>query len=149
MKTLNDLLNNYILVCAVIAYVIAQLLKFIICIVQERRIDIGLLIAAGGMPSSHSSTVCALCVASLKTYGAGSPYFAITFVLAGIVMYDAAGVRRAAGDQAKLINLLVAELWAGKTEYVQKRLKEIIGHTPIQVFGGAVLGVIVPLVYNV
>lgn len=148
MNTIKDLFNNYILICAVIAYVTAQLLKFIICIIKERRLDIGLLIASGGMPSSHSSTVCALCVSSARLYGIGSPYFAITLVLAGIVMYDAAGVRRAAGEQAKLINRLVAEIWEGKTDYVHKSLKELIGHTPLQVIGGAVLGAVIPFIYT-
>ena len=148
INAVKEFFNNYILICAIIAYVTAQLLKFAICIVRERRFDIGLLIASGGMPSSHSSTVCALCVASARMYGLSSPYFAVSFVLAAIVMYDAAGVRRAAGEQAKLINRLVAELWEGKTDYVQKSLKELIGHTPLQVIGGAVLGIAVPFLYR-
>jgi Uncharacterized protein conserved in bacteria len=147
MNIVNGILGNYMLICAVIAYVAAQVLKFLIGIIKERRFSIGLLIASGGMPSSHSSTVCALCVAAVKLHGVDSPYFAITLVLAAIVMYDAAGVRRAAGEQAKLINRIVADVWEGKTEYVQKNLKELIGHTPLQVLGGAVLGVAIPFIY--
>ena len=105
--------------------------------------------SSGGMPSSHSSTVCALVVASARVCGTNSVEFALAFILAFIVMYDAAGVRRAAGEQAKVLNRIAKELSEGDTRYLDKNLKELIGHTPLQVFMGALLGVVIPLIIPV
>jgi acid phosphatase family membrane protein YuiD len=137
MNVIREFFGNYTVVCALIAYFSAQILKILIALIRERRFDIGKLIASGGMPSSHSSTVVATMVAIAKTEGIGS----------SIVMYDAAGVRRAAGEQAKLINRMVDELLEGNTEFAQKNLKELIGHTPLQVAAGAALGFVVPFLY--
>ena len=97
------------------------------------------------MPSSHSSTVTALCVAVGLTDGFQSSVFAVSFILALVVMYDAAGVRRAAGQQAKILNKIVED-W-GKTNYrdTEKKLKELLGHTPVEVFAGALLGIAIAL----
>jgi acid phosphatase family membrane protein YuiD len=147
MNVIREFFGNYTVVCALIAYFSAQILKILIALIRERRFDIGKLIASGGMPSSHSSTVVATMVAIAKTEGIGSSLFALSFVIAAIVMYDAAGVRRAAGEQAKLINRMVDELLEGNTEFAQKNLKELIGHTPLQVAAGAALGFVVPFLY--
>ena len=100
----------------------------------------------GGMPSSHSSSVCALCIASAIGEGVASPIFAVTLVLSGVVMIDASGVRYETGKQAAIINKITKELFAGNANEVNTGLKELIGHTPFQVFMGALLGIVVAVV---
>lgn len=137
------------LVCAVLSYLIAQVLKVIINLLKERTFDPAIIISSGGMPSSHSSTVAALCISALRQFGVASPMFAVTFVLASVVMYDAAGVRRAAGEQAKVLNRLLQDFVSGDPVLAGASLKELIGHTPFQVVMGMLLGItiacIVPL----
>ena len=136
---LQDLFNNYVLWVALTAWLTAQLLKVLFYAIKYRTLNLERLVGAGGMPSSHTSTVCGLATAIAKMYGLSSPYFAISLVLAAIVMYDATGVRRAAGEQARVLNRLLLERdKAG----AQKALKEFLGHTPLEVLGGAVLGVL-------
>jgi len=138
---LAALLRNQVFMSAIAAWTVAQLTKL------GRDLWRGdfrweRLTGAGGMPSSHSAMVVATTVASGITVGFDSPFFAISFVLSGIVMYDAAGVRRHAGRHARAINRIVQEL---KTEHPLKniRLKELIGHSPLEVLAGAVQGLIV------
>ncbi len=125
-------LQNYPLVSAVSAWCLAQVLKLFTG-VHSRGSFRQALGAAGGMPSSHSATVCALCTATGIREGVSSTPFALAFVLAMIVMYDAAGVRRAVGEHAKRLNRLDSEAAAP--------LKELVGHTPVQVGAGAALGI--------
>lgn len=146
MDFLTELFSNHMFVCALCSYFTAQLLKIMIKLIQERRLDITLLFASGGMPSSHASTVAALAFSALRLYGPGSPIFAICFVLASIVMYDAAGVRRAAGEHAKILNRLLMDMTSGDPELAEKGLKELIGHTPFQVLIGALLGIAIPYI---
>ena len=146
MEFFISLLSNHMLLCAVVSYFLAQIIKILLCIVREHRLDLKLMFASGGMPSSHASTVTALCISSGRNYGIGSPFFAITFVLASVVMYDAAGVRRAAGEHAKVLNRLLADLTSGDPAVAEASLKELIGHTPFQVLMGAVLGAIIAFV---
>lgn len=143
----KDLMNNYVLWVAVIAWLSAQLLKVLFYGIKHRTFSLERLMGAGGMPSSHTSTVTSLAVAIARVYGLGSPLFAIALVLAGIVMYDASGVRRAAGEQAKVLNRLLFEQHG--PDETQKMLKELLGHTPLEVFGGAVLGVVLALIIPV
>jgi acid phosphatase family membrane protein YuiD len=144
-----DILNNNPLICAALAWVSAQLMKFIIVNIRERRINLLVLIQSGGMPSSHSATVCSLATAIGFQVGFGSPEFAIAAILAFIVMYDAAGVRRAAGEQARRINILTQDYLSDFEEDMQAQLKELLGHTPPEVFGGAILGILIPtILYN-
>ena len=144
-----DIVKNTPLICAGLAWVSAQLIKFIIVNIRERRLNLLVLIQSGGMPSSHSATVCALATAIGFQIGFGSPEFAIAAILAFIVMYDAAGVRRAAGEQAKRINMLTQDYLDDFEEDMQAQLKELLGHTPPEVFGGAVLGILIPaIIYN-
>lgn len=149
MEYIKELFSNYMLVCAMISYFAAQILKVLIHLVHEKKLDLALIVSSGGMPSSHSSTVGSLCIAALRLYGPGSPYFAITFVLASIVMYDAAGVRRATGEHAKILNRLLADMTSGDPALAEKSLKELIGHTPVQVVMGAVLGIVIPFLVPV
>lgn len=135
---LFSLLRNQVFMSAVAAWTVAQLTKLLRDLLRgdfrwER------ITGAGGMPSAHSAMVVATTVSSGLTAGFDSPFFAISFVLSGIVMYDAAGVRRHAGRHARAINRIVQEL---KTEHPLKtiRLKELIGHSPMEVLVGALQG---------
>ncbi|MBQ8175359.1 MAG: divergent PAP2 family protein [Clostridia bacterium] len=147
MEIFKDLLRNDMLICAVVAYFIAQFFKILTTLYKEKKLDMQRLWGSGGMPSSHASTVAALTFRCAKVCGVASPAFAICFIFASVVMYDATGVRRAAGEQAKLLNQIVADLFSGKPEYTEKALKELIGHTPLQVVMGALLGIVIGLFF--
>ena len=132
--------ENRILNVAIIACLIAQILKVIITLIVEKKFKIGKLFENGGMPSSHSALVVALTTAIGRVCGVSSPYFAISAVFALVVMFDAAGVRRAAGEQAKILNYMM-ENWRETTpEIFGQKLRELLGHTPKQVIIGALLG---------
>ncbi len=136
--------GNLILVLAVCAWAAAQVAKVVMTLVVERRWDWRHILSSGGMPSSHSATVCAMATAVARLYGLGSPLFAIAAVLAVVVMYDAFNVRRETGEQAKVLNYMMDHWDQRKPEDLfGKDLKELIGHTPFQVLMGAALGVAV------
>ena len=121
-----------------------QLFKFIYDLVKSKKFNFKRLMQAGGMPSSHSGVVISLTTMIGKNVGINSPLFAVALIFSFIVMYDAAGVRRAAGKQAKLLNQIVET--PGLTSLqVSERLVEVLGHTPVQVIVGAAIGVIVGL----
>lgn len=137
-----SLLANGPLVAAVLASVVSQIVKLLLVLATERRWAPERLLETGGMPSAHSASVAALATALGVQYGWGHPYFAIAAVFGSIVMYDATGIRRAAGQQAALINDLVDELGHLFDEGFQpKALKTLLGHTYPQVLVGALLGV--------
>lgn len=142
---MKALFTNAVLIYGALAWFTAQILKVILTYIRERRLKLGLFWSAGGMPSSHSAFVCAISVAIALQEGMGSPLFALAVGIAVIVMYDAAGVRRAAGHQATVLNKIIEELFQGHP-MSEEELKEILGHTPTQVFFGAVLGVIMTLI---
>lgn len=146
MKILNDIASNMPLVSAFVAYLAAQLIKFFFEIIQNKKINFSKFVSSGGMPSSHSSSVCALTTAIGMLNGITSHIFAVSFVFSIVVMYDAMGVRRETGKQAEIINKLIADILDYKPQYFQQNLKELIGHTPFQVLCGAILGVITPIV---
>ncbi len=139
--------KNIVLMTAITAWFLAQILKTITSFWKQREFKAERLVGAGGMPSSHTSLVVSLAAAVALRDGLESPLFAVATVLAGIVMYDAAGVRRAAGKQAKVLNKLVREM---RVEHTVKdsRLKELLGHTPLEVLAGALLGVTVAYVFS-
>ncbi len=144
MNYWNDLIHNYILLSAAISWFTAQVIKTIIDFLMNKRLKLERLVGSGGMPSCHSATVCALSVASALEYGLGSPVFALSAILAIIVMYDARGVRRETGTQAVIINQIMDYFGSehpGKIEFTQENLKELIGHTPLQVLIGGLLGI--------
>src|SRR5437870_7893889 len=141
MKTLFD---NRILVASFIARAIAQLSKTIYELIRYRKLSLSRLVSAGGMPSSHSALVTSLATATGRVAGIDSAAFAISLVLAAIVMYDAAGVRRAVSIQARILNQMIDEAFQGHP-IAEKRLRELIGHTPIQVFVGALIGIVIGL----
>lgn len=143
MHTFDAFLSNYPLLVAGAAWAIAQVLKVFTNLFQTRSFNIRMLVSNGGMPSSHASTVCALMTAFAVRDGFGSPAFAISLVVAAIVMRDASGVRWETGEQAKLINKMMQEIFSGEPEAIDTGLKELVGHTPFQVFVGAILGIAV------
>lgn len=153
MKSFISNNYNYILFSGIIAWFSAQTLKTIINFIITRKFNAERLIGAGGMPSSHSALVCSATVASSRQLGLASPEFAMFFIISIIVMYDAMGVRRAAGLHAKEINKMNrlieenAEIFEDDSEIENKskELKEFLGHTPFQVLGGALLGILIAL----
>lgn len=138
---MNDFFANRILQAVFLPWFIAQVSKPIIEYIRKRKLNLRLLTTAGGMPSSHSALVCALATAIGIKEGLSSTIFALAFALAVIVMYDAAGVRRAAMMQARILNQIVDELFQGHP-ISETRLRELLGHTPVEVVVGAVLGVV-------
>lgn len=136
-----ELLSNQVLWVALAASAIAQILKLVIDIARHRKLNFRVLVETGGMPSSHSALVAALATGVGQTKGWNSIEFAIALIFAFIVMYDAAGVRQAAGKQARILNQIVEEFFQEDHELAESRLKELLGHTPIQVIAGSALGV--------
>ncbi|MBE6546417.1 MAG: divergent PAP2 family protein [Ruminococcaceae bacterium] len=148
MEYIKDFFLNYVLISAVLGWFIAQFLKIFTSWGSTKKIHIKNMLANGGMPSSHSSTVLALTTACAVQEGLSSPYFAICAVVSMIVMNDAFGVRYETGEQAKIINRITKELFSGKPEEINTGLKELVGHTPFQVLMGALLGIVVALGYG-
>lgn len=147
---MSGLLANQPLLVAVAATVFAQLLKLVIVVLTERRWAFARLLETGGMPSSHSAAVSALAVSMGLQYGWESPQFAIAAVFGSIVMYDATGIRRAAGLQAELINELVSELGHLFDEgFKPQALRTLLGHTYPQVIVGAILGIVVAVAFGI
>lgn len=165
MGLLQILTSNYLINVAFVAWCSAQIIKTLLYYVLTKEWNLERLMGAGGMPSSHSALVCSLCIAMARSTGFDSPEFALSMAFAGIVMYDAMGVRRAAGEQAKLLNQLVitfrkreGEDFAkveppkrrlrGRLKLKEKdrQLKEFLGHTPFEVLGGALLGILVAMI---
>ncbi len=145
MQFFDDLFSNTIFVSAALGWLIAQILKTIIHTCFTKEFVAERLVGSGGMPSSHSSTVCALATSTYFHYGAAGYEFAISLILAIIVMYDAMGVRRETGIQARVLNDIVEAFAAmGRSELsAHDKLKEFVGHTPLQVLAGAILGILI------
>ncbi len=139
MEILKEIIMNNPLRAAVIAWIVAQGLKVLISIFEKGKFDATRLYGAGGMPSSHTGFVVALCINIGKVYGFDTGLFAVSAGVAAVVMYDAVGIRRAAGNQAAAINKLFSH--HGLT--LERQLKELLGHTPLQVVAGAILGIII------
>ncbi len=172
MENLHQLTRNYILTCAILSWIIAQIIKTVLTLITTKRFEVERLTGAGGMPSAHSALVCSMTLAVARKEGFGSSLFAIAIMFAAVVMYDAMGVRRAAGEQAKVLNKIVvifkpndnkaaidsqhskekirAKRDKGKILKLDdmqfKKLKEYLGHTPLEVLAGALLGIILAMV---
>ncbi len=146
---------NFPLEVAVISMMLAQLIKLPILYILEKRWEPAIIFSTGGMPSSHSAFVTALVLGVGLTEGVTGPYFAISFVLAGVVIHDAIGVRREAGRHATVLNqmkeeydVLVKELFSGEDRddlVVETKLKELLGHEPVEAATGTLLGAIIAL----
>lgn len=148
MNSFNQIFSNGILGVSLLACFLAQVLKILFYYLQEKKIDVTRMIGSGGMPSSHSSFVCALSTCIGIENGFNSGIFAMSLVFSLIVMYDASGVRKSVGEQAKIINVIVKKIENHENNF-EKELKEFIGHTKIEVFGGAILGIIVAILFNI
>lgn len=146
MNFWKSLIDNFPLVCAGIAWFTAQILKVFTGVFKMREFSMtALLFGNGGMPSSHSASVCALAVSCALAYGMSSGYFAIASLFAIIVMGDAAGVRAETGKQSKVLNRIMRDLFSAEhAGEVNQNLKELVGHTPLQVVMGALLGFVLP-----
>ncbi|MFC1511374.1 divergent PAP2 family protein [Candidatus Margulisiibacteriota bacterium] len=142
---INQFLSNFVLMAVVISWFLAQSLKVIIYRFQEEHWNFWHFFEAGGMPSAHSASVTSLTLSVALSLGLQSPLFVICLVFALIVMYDATGVRRAAGKQAEILNKIVDDIYSTGKVRVEK-LKEILGHDPIEVVGGASLALVVTLI---
>ena len=142
MQVLKDFIHNYLLISAIVSWLVAQICKVFTGIFHERQFSIiSLLTGTGGMPSSHAACGTALAVSSGMCYGLASAPFAISAILAMVVMRDASGVRREAGKQAQVLNRIIQEMFTtNDEEKFHADLKELLGHTPLQVFVGALLG---------
>ncbi|XP_026407495.1 uncharacterized protein LOC113302767 [Papaver somniferum] len=141
-----SIFTNLALISAIIAFSIAQLIKFFLIRYQESRWDVKQLIGSGGMPSSHSATVTALAVAVGFEDGFGGTSFATAMIFACVVMHDALGVRLHAGRQAEVLNQIVFQLPADHPLSEARPLRELIGHTPVQVLAGLILGLVTSVI---
>ncbi len=139
------LLSNPYFVVPLIAWAIAQASKGIWDSVLTHRFSVRRLATAGGMPSSHSALVVSLTTIIGRLQGVQTPLFALALILSAVVMYDATGVRRAAGQQAMILNRLIDDLFIAHQGLQQERLRELLGHTPIEVIAGALLGIVIGL----
>lgn len=146
MAGFNSVIDNHILIDSLTAWAVAQVMKVITVFVVDHKLDFRRLVGSGGMPSSHSALVMALTISVGKYTGFDSSQFAICLVFAFVVMYDAAGVRRAAGKQAKVLNEILKDMWdTGKVK--DEKLKELLGHTPVEVIAGAIVGTIIAIIF--
>ena len=147
----NILLVNQILTASLLSWFVAQVLKTIINFILLGKFQLERMWGDGGMPSAHSATVCAMAIVTGRSAGVSSPIFAVACVVAIITMHDAMGVRRETGEQAKVLNKML-EQWIEVTEknnpFLQNmHLKEMVGHTPLQVMAGFALGILVGFLY--
>jgi len=145
MNFLNELLANRVLIAGIAGWATAQVLKTIIYAILNKEVSFERLFGDGGMPSGHSATVSAMAMMSFLNYGVGSFEFAVSTMLAIIVMHDAMGVRLETGKQAKIINEMIELLSERNYEmaFSEERLKEFVGHTPLQVAAGCILGLFI------
>ena len=142
-----EIYHNKYLWLPLLTWFFIQAFKVIWDLVETKKFNFKRILGAGGMPSSHSAVVMCLAIMIGKQFGFDSPYFALSMVFAFIVMYDAAGVRRAAGKQATLLNKIVNTPGLTGLE-VQEKLVEVLGHTPTQVFVGALIGILVGAIFG-
>lgn len=140
------LTTNPVVDCGLLAWFLAQLTKVLLGLIFIRKLDFRRFVASGGMPSSHSALVVACTTSIGKLYGTSGPAFAVSVVLSAVVMYDACNVRRSAGDTVRVVNLMLEHVERLTAEEFAENLKEVMGHTPLQVLVGAILGLIVGLI---
>jgi uncharacterized protein len=141
---MGNILDNNVLICCMIAWFLAQILKIPIDLWRTQKIHWGIFFSAGGMPSSHSAMMTATTLGIGLFHGFNDPLFGLAVAISMIVLYDATGVRRQAGMQAQKINRIIEELLQGHP-ISEKQLKEVLGHTPIEVGGGVILGIAIAL----
>jgi len=146
LKPHFDIFFNPVVVVPIVAWLIAQVTKVVLDLKKMGKIDVRRFVGSGGMPSSHTAFVTALTTVVGIKCGWSSPELGIAFAITAVVMYDATGVRRAAGRQAQVLNKIIEESQInGKLAHLDVKLKELIGHTPFEVLVGAVIGVSIAL----
>ena len=143
MNVIRDFFSNRVVLAAFAAWAIAQGIKVILTLIITKKFDMSRLVGSGGMPSSHSALVCAMVTSIGYAEGFSSSVFALGACFAAIVMYDAAGVGRSTGKNAAVLNHLLDGLAGNGFVFDEERLKELVGHTPVQVVAGALLGILV------
>ena len=137
-----DLITNWVLIIPLCAWMVAQLVKLLVALSRGKGLDLSFFVSSGGMPSAHSAMVCALATAIAMKDGFGSAYFAIAVILALVVTYDAAGVRQSVGQQSVVLNRIILELKRKEPMVkIEAGLRELMGHTPFEVYIGAALGI--------
>ena len=156
MALIEDFFQNRVLFAATLAWLLAQVSKVVLTFILSKKFKPERLWGAGGMPSAHSAMVCALTVSMARFYTINSPVFALAVMFAFVTMYDAMGVRREAGEHAKLLNKYLNQLETQNAdingdgvpdrEVDEIDLKEFIGHTPLEVLGGVLLGILVGII---
>jgi len=142
-----EVLQNHILIVSLVSWIIAQTLKLVVVLLQERKFDLWRLVSAGGMPSSHSALVSSLATEIGIKDGVQSSIFALGVVFAAVVMYDAAGIRQAVSIQARILNKILDDYFA-RQQWNEERLRELLGHTRIEVFVGAMLGILIAFLWQ-
>ena len=146
MNTFEEFITNKYIYVPILLWIGIQTFKLVYDLVTTKKFNFKRILGAGGMPSSHSAVVISITTLIGKYQGVGSPIFALSLIVALVVMYDACGVRRAAGKQARLLNKIIETPGLTRVQ-VTERLQEVLGHTPIQVFVGALIGIIAGLIF--
>ena len=131
--------------CAVISWIVAQFIKVLITLWLDKRLDWRRCFGMGGMPSSHTAFVFSLMMAVAFKDGVASSTFAVAFALAAVVIYDAMGVRRETGRQSVVLNQIITEMLVEGKPITEQQLKELVGHSPLEVLGGLIVGIVVTL----
>ncbi len=149
MNSILGIFSNRILLTAILSWFIAQTIKVIHTLIKDKRIDFTRMFGSGGMPSSHASFTVSLAVAIGIEMGFTGFEFALAAAFSVVVMYDATGVRRSAGEQAAILNRIVEQFGKETLEDTGRKLKELLGHTPIQVFAGAILGIFIAIIRHI
>ncbi len=145
MEYVRQFLDNRIFFVVLFAWIFSCVLKGFLVWVKDKKLDMTRFMGPGGMPSSHSTIVTSLATCIGIKMGFDSPVFVVCCAFALVVMYDASGVRRAAGQQAKMINMIIDAWEESDPLEKQIRLKELLGHTPLEVFAGALLGIVIAI----
>lgn len=143
----TGIVRNHVLMVTLLAWAIAQTIKVALGVLRTKRFDFRWFIGTGGMPSAHAAGSSALAIIIGCDYGFDTVLFALAAVFAMVTMFDAQGVRRSTGKQASILNKVLDDIyWKGKIE--EDRLKELIGHTPIEVFMGSIIGILLAIIFQ-
>lgn len=149
MNSVLEIFSNKILITSVLAWFIAQTIKVVHTLIRDKRVDFTRMFGSGGMPSSHASFTVSLATAIGMEMGFSGVEFALAAAFSIVVMYDATGIRRSAGEQAAILNRIVERFGKETLQDTGKKLKELLGHTPKQVFAGAILGIFVAIIRHI
>ena len=141
---IKEVFSNQVLVITLSSWIIAQVIKVFLGVIREKKFNFRWFIGTGGMPSSHAAGATSLALSSGLELGFSSPVFALAFVFAIVTMFDAQGVRRSAGEQAEILNKILEDIYfQGKIK--EGKVRELLGHTPIQVLAGSIIGALIAL----